>query len=232
MVEGKDSALIRLVRGEGGALWLSQPERRLIKFAIDTFGEPLSRFLLSGLGEEREEGRIWLFTIAFTAHHGVNMNREVKVEADDLPDIVTSLPQRREPLVILALLWLLLAGSGSSSSSLSYQQEEVLGLLGWQNDTQSRLAIDEAVNRYVDLSYRWTLSGDELAEKNYPHYRGWARFVSGCGYRDIEQGESGRMRRVANRVEFASEFVSDLMSRSLFGVYWNKVVSLERSSQP
>lgn len=102
-------------------------------------------------------------------------------------------------------------------------------LLGWADTPDYRLSIDEAVGRYVDLSYRWSLGAEELAEQHFAHYRGWARFISGCGYRDAEEEASGQMRRVSNRVDFADESINELMRRSLFGVDWNSVSSLERT---
>jgi hypothetical protein len=222
----RDSELIKLVRGEGGSLWPSRRERWLLKFALDTFGEPLSQFLISGLGEE-EGGRIWLFTIAFTDHRDTICRRDLRVEADELPDVVTLLPRRREPLVMLALLNLLM-GRKPFSSSVFYDQEEVLELLEWKDTPASRLSLDETVKRYADISYRWALSGKELAQKNLSRWQGWSRFVSGYGYRDVEEEEGGRRRRVANRVDFAAEFINELTSRSLFGVNWNNVSSFNR----
>lgn len=202
----------------------------MLKFALEKFGERLSQFLLSGLGEE-EQARTWLFTVTFTDNGGVSRRRDLRVEADDLPDVVTLLPQRREPLVMLALICLLM-GSQPVSSSLFYDQRAVLELLGWDDSPTSRLSIDEAVGRYVDMSYRWSLSADEQAEQHLSRYSGWARFVTGYGYRDVEEEAGGQIQRVANRVDFAVEFINELMSRSLFGLDWNTVVSLERASVP
>lgn len=224
----KDSELIRLIRGEGGSLWPSSGERRMLKFALDAFGESLSRFLLSGLGEE-EESRVWLFTVTFTDNRGVGYRREIRVEAEDNPDVIPLLPRRREPLVMLSLLWLLM-GRQPFSPSMFYNQEEVLTLLGWEDNSSFRLSIDETVERYADLSYRWTLSKEELAEKYISQWQGLARFVSGYSYRDVEEEEGMGRRRVTNRIDFAAEFISELMSRSLFGVDWNNVSSLERVS--
>jgi hypothetical protein len=224
----RDSELIKLVRGEGGSLWPSRRERLLLKFALDTFGEPLSQFLISGLGEE-EGGRIWLFTVAFTDHRDTICRRDLRVEADELPDVVTLLPRRREPLVMLALLRLLMSRK-PFSSSMFYDQEEVLGLLEWKDTFDSRLSIDETVERYADISYRWALSGKELAEKNLSRCQGCSRFVSGYGYRDAEEEGDVRRSRVTNRVNFAAEFISELTNRSLFGVDWNNVSSFNRVS--
>ena len=202
----------------------------MLKFALDAFGEPLSRFLLSGLGEE-EEGRIWLFTVIFTSNGGAIHRRDIRVEADDRPDVVSLLPRRREPIVMLALLWLLM-GRQPFSPSMLFDQEEVLELLEWEDSPSSRLSIDETVERYADLSYRWRLSKEELAEKNISRWQGWSQLVSGYGYRDAEEIKGGQIKRVSNRIAFASKFISELMSRSLFGVNWNNVSSFDRVSNP
>ncbi len=222
----KDSELIRLVTGEDGLLWHSRRNRLLLKFALDAFGEPLSLFLLSGLGEEEEE-RIWLFTVTFTDLKDAICLRDLRVEADELPDVVTLLPRRHEPLVMLALLHILRSRK-PFSSSLFYDQEEVLEVLEWKDTPTSRRSIDETVERYADISYRWALSEKELAEKNLSRGQGWSRFVSGYGYRDVEEEGDGRRSRVANRVDFSAVFINELMSRSLFGVRWNNVISFNR----
>jgi hypothetical protein len=202
----------------------------MLKFALETFGEPLSRFLLSGLGEE-EENRVWLFTVMFADNKNVSYRREIRVEADDLPDVTTLLPRHREPLVMLALLWLLM-NHQPFSSSMFYEQEEVLDLLEWEDSSSSRLSTDETVERYANLSYRWALSKEELIEKDISQARGLSRFISGYGYREAEEIKAGQMKRVSNRIDFSAEFVRELAGRSLFGVSWNHVTSLDRVSCP
>jgi hypothetical protein len=169
------TSLNLLLRCEGPGPWLSRPERRLLKFAIDTFGVPLSGFLLAGLGEEEEEARSWLFSVTFEDNGGVLRRRDIRVEADERPDVVTSLPGRREPLVLIALLWLLMREHKSPVSRFSYGREEVLRVLGWDETPELLSAVDEAVNRYVNLTYTWTLSAEELSERNLNKYRGWTR---------------------------------------------------------
>lgn len=153
-----DSHLRSLIRSEGGALRLSARERALLEFTLATFGEPLSEFMLAGLAEEAE-ARSWLFTVRFDDERAVARRREIKVEPDERPDVVTLLPRRREPLVMLALLRLLSKEAWPSSPKLSYAQEEVLHLLGWEDSVDARSAIDGAVERYARLSYKWGLSG-------------------------------------------------------------------------
>jgi hypothetical protein len=220
-----DSYLLSLIRGEGGAL--SARERLLLKFALDVFGEPLSQLILAGLGEEAE-ARSWLFTVTFENARGATHRREIRLESDEHPGVVTLLPRRREPLVILALLRLLIADRQMASASLSYRQAEVLGLLEWKGAMKSRLILDQAVERYARLSYNWKLSDEELIEGGFAYFHGSARFISGYGHQNHR--EDRQIKRLVSWVEFNSNFVQGLLGRSLWGINWNSVTTLERAS--
>jgi hypothetical protein len=217
------SRLERLVPA-GGYFRLSRKERLLLRFALGRFGEPLSRFLLSGIGEEAE-AQMWIFSVSFDDARGVVRSRIIRVEPDDIPGESRVLPGRREPLVMLALLRLLIEAHGSSPT-LSYNQEQVLNLLGWENDETARSAIDQAVKRYARLAYRWVPGAEELAERKLSFYEAEGRFVSGYGFYGAEEG--GEHKRMASRVDFASEFVEELLRRAVFNVDWNRVGGISR----
>ena len=221
-----DLHLLDLVRGKGGALQLSAHERVLLEFTLDQFGESLTRFLLTGLGEDETvtEG---LFIVRFSGKQGVRYSRHIRVRADYRADIVVRcLPRQKEPLVMLALLWLLMKERQMSSFTLTYEQEEVLRLLGWEDAKASRHRIDEAVKRYCSLYYEWTLGEREMGEKKLTFYDGWARFVTGRGGETVE--EAGELKRVSSFVWFDEMFVREMLSRSLFVINWNDVSSVER----
>jgi hypothetical protein len=218
------SRLERLVPA-GGYFLLSRPERRLLRFALDRFGEPLARFLLSGTGEEAE-ARSRRFTVTFTDQAGTLYQRGIRVIADERGGIATpSLPRRKEPLVMLALLRLLIDVRQTSSFDMRYRQEEILALLGWEGTEDNRLVLDEAVRRYNSLRYEWSLEGEELAAKGYDSYDGQAGFITGYAFENAEA--EGEVKRAAREVRFSGEFVKELMGRSLFGVNWDKVSAVE-----
>jgi len=219
------SNLLEKIRGGDGVPSLSESEFALLAFALDSFGEALGSFFLSGLGEEGNTPG-WLFTITFSDGLGRHCRREVRVQADYRPDLAPSVPKHKEPLVALALLWLLVVHRKLSLSSLSYSQEEVLGLLGWEDTQESRLKIDEAIRRYFTLLYEWGLGEQELAEINLSFFQGEARFISGYRCQSVE--EDGEMRHTANEVNFDEEFVKELIGRSLFSIDWDSVSSMER----
>lgn len=226
------ASLDLLLRREGPGPWLTGPERRLVKFAVDAFGAPLASFLLSGLGEKDKGGKAWLFSVTFEDNRGISRRREVRVEAPDLPDAVTSLPAGKEPLVLMALLKLLLAKRGMPPSRLSYRREEALRLLGWGETDEALRAVDATVERYADLGYRWALSAEELAERDLARFRGWASFVTGCGHHDAEDASGGPVKRESSYVQFSAEFVRELISRSVFDVKWDNVREMTRNPPP
>lgn len=206
---------------------LSPPEQQLLDFSHERFGGPLSRFLLSGLGEEGE-ARSRVFVITFTGKAGSLIRRQVHVEADDLiPDIPTCLPRAREPLVLLALLRLLTSIAEIIPATLFYDPTEVLGLLGWENSAENRLAIEEVVERYSLLSYRWEMSAEELSAERLSFHRSKERFVSGYSHGEADEPDEGHRGCGVNRVDFSLSFVEELLGRSLFGVDWDRVINVE-----
>lgn len=203
---------------------LSASEQRILDFAHEQFGEPLTRFLLAGLGEDGT-AQSWLFTIQFTSD-GATLRREIQVSAGEQPDGLGRLPQRREPLVILALLRLLVLRNQISSASLSYKMEEVLEILGWKDTIRSRRLIDEAVERYSSLMYRWAMGVDELALRRLSFYNSTECFVSGFSRLDEEGKHGNDAMRVINRIDFNKEFVETLTQRTLFEIDWDYVQSV------
>jgi hypothetical protein len=199
---------------------LSAPEQRLLDSSRELFGEHLSQFLLTGLDEE-DEAQTWLITVTFVDEKFVDQCREIKVEADDRPDTAALLPRRREPLVILALLQLLIVDREMSSASLYYETEEVLGLLGWEDSVKSRFTVDEAIERYSNMSYNWRLSSKELEERTLSFYNSQSRIVSGYDRYEVEM--EGRSKRLPSIVDFGAPFVEGLVARRLFDIDWNNV---------
>lgn len=207
---------------------LSPPEQQLLVFSHERFGEPLSRFLLSGFPEEGE-ARSQVLVITFIGKAGSVIRRRVYVEADDLtPDIPTHLPHAREPLVLLALLRLLTSIAEISPATLFYDPTEVLGLLGWEDSAENQLAVEEAVERYSLLSYRWEMNAEELSAERLSFHRSRERFVSGYSHGEPEEGYAGRG---VNRVDFSLSFVEELLGRSLFGVDWDRVSNVDIESE-
>jgi hypothetical protein len=203
---------------------LSALEHLLVASAREQFGEPLTQFLLAGLGDD-EPAQGQLFTIEFI-ENGTALRREVKVSTSEHSDGSIRLPQRREPLIILALLQLLIAHDQTSTVSLSYHLEEVLEILGWKDTARSRRIIDETIERYSTLMYSWKMSSDELAFRKLSFYNSRECFVSGFSCIDEGSKDGKHLTRITNRIDFNKEFVESIKQRSLFKIEWNSVKSI------
>lgn len=203
----------------------SAPEQQLLDFAVGEFGEPLSQFLLTGLGEEPVDRR-WRFTITYINDGDVRLERQVEVLTFEPEDGSSCLPRKRDPLMLLALLQLLLHKGQGSKFDLLYSLEDVLRLLGWDDTGETRQEIDEAINRYFLLMYMWELNRSELSRRKLSFYKVNERPVTEYRTVDREVGEEGLMKRVYNQVKFNEFFINGLLRRNLFGIEWNQVSSL------
>lgn len=151
------------------AMKLSGPEQRLLDFAHGQFGGHLTLFLLAGLGEEAvgQRGR---FTITYTSGKSASLKRHVEVITYEPADGSSYLPRGRNPLVLLALLYLLMNAEQGSLNILRYEQEDMLSLLGWKDTLKARWEVDEAVKRYFLLTYQWKMNKDELLRERLTFY--------------------------------------------------------------
>jgi len=209
---------------------LSAHEQRLIEFAHQRFGEHLTQFLLTGLGEEQMGQRL-RFSITYAGGAEV-LKRKLNIITHEPADGSTCLPHGRHPLVLIALLQLLLRGGHAPPNSLRYDQEDVLNLLGWKDTRKARGEIGEAIKRYCMLVYEWKMSRKELARNRLAFYDASEGLISEYNIVDEEVEESGWMRRVSNRVLFNENFIDRLLGRSLFDVVWDQVRSIELVSAP
>lgn len=206
---------------------LSAPEQSLLDFSREQFGEHLSQFLLAGLGEENNEQR-WHFAITYLNKDGAELLRRVEVITYEPPDGSTLMPRMRDPLVLLALLQLLLRRDQISPGNLRYEQEDILSLLGWEDTKEARGEIDEAVERYFLLVYKWKMNKSELLRKKLTFYTASENLMSEYEIVDREVGELGRAGHIFNRVAFNVHFTEQLLRRSLFGIDWNSVRAISR----
>jgi hypothetical protein len=197
---------------------LSAPEQRLLDFAREQFGEHLSQFLLTGLGE-RQVGQRGRFTISYASGVNAALKRHVEVITYEPADGSSYLPRARNPIVLLALLYLLMNGNQGSLNVLHYEQEDVLSLLGWKDTHRSRREIEEAVERYFLLMYKWKMNKSELHRDGLTFFTANEAMISAHESIDTGDGKSAR-------VVFSEHFIEQLLSRSLFGVDWNNARSV------
>lgn len=203
---------------------LSIAEQKLVVFAREEFGEFITQFLLAGLGEE-EMVQSRLVSMTTISPEGTREKRLIQVIADEQPDSATCCPNRREPLVILALLRHLATFNEGTSASLVYTHEEIRNLLGWKHNTESNLVIDEAVARYFGLSYEPIIDENELNRRRLLFLKSRERFIVGYSL-DDDSIEERNDEKAIRRVDFSVEFMKRLKERSLFSIDWNSVCSI------
>ncbi len=204
---------------------LSTPEQHLLNFAREEFGEKLTDLLLAGLGED-VVALSWRFVINYAGGDGAPLKRHVEVITHEPLDGTSCLPRRRDPLVLIALLRLLVKGNGASINRLHYKEEEVLNLLGWEDTTETRSEIDEAVRRYFLLTYKWEMNESELKDKNLSVYTANNQMITETQKFEEEIRGSKPVKRI-NRIVFSEHFIEQLLSRSLFNVDWKRVWSVK-----
>jgi hypothetical protein len=204
----------------------SGPEQRLLDFARQQFGEHLSQFLLAGLGEGNV-GQRRGFIIHFSGDENIVLRRHVEVITYEPLNGLSYLPRHRDPLVLLALLYLLLQGDHALPNLLCYTQDEVLGLLGWNDTKKTRREIDEAVKRYSLITYKWKMNESEIERRNLSYYTADENLISKYHLIYSEIRESG-LERVLNQIAFNAHFINQLLHRSLFEIEWIRVQSISR----
>ncbi len=207
---------------------LSAPEQRLIDFAHEQFGEHLSQFLLTDL-EEEAAGQRGRLTITYASGENAVLKRHVEVITYEPSDGSSYLPCARNPLVLIALLNLLISNDNGSLSTLRFNREELLNILGWKNTRKSNREIDEAVQRYFMLTYKWKMNKSELTRRKLRFYTSDVSLISESKILS-EEGADGQLKPVISQIVFNEHFIEHLLSRSLFGIDWNSVKSLRSSS--
>lgn len=198
-------------------LGLTTAERKIIESTREEFGEPLTQFLLAGLGEQKV-GQRWRFTISYVDGTGVRLKREVQAISHEPEDGSSCLPRGRDPLIFLALIQLFIRNTQAADYELVYDQEDVLNLLGWDDTEETQFEVNEAIKRYFLMTFKWRMNRTELARKNLSSYTTLERPISECG--TFEEGE-GQSRRTSGRVIFSETFIEQLKRRRLFDIDWN-----------
>jgi hypothetical protein len=197
----------------------SVPVDQLLAFASAEFGDHLSGLLLSGYGEQAAQQRS--YSVLTRDGSGQQQEHIVKVATAHH----SGLPSGREPLVLIALLKLLFAGTGLQTGRVVYAHEAVSEMIGWERSPETGEAVDAAVMRYFHLFY-----GKEESMSIDPggplmRYSQSRRLIAGYDYQDEVEASGGRGVRSYNRVTFRREFIDQLRGRSLFDFDWEQIIS-------
>ncbi len=197
-------------------------EHPLIAFARDAYGEHLCALLLDGYKDPAPaRGRSFVIRLAPAGE------RYLKVNADEHVGAEPALPYGDDPLVLLALLKLLPEGGDPERPRVTFEHEDVLRLLGREASAESRALVDGAVARYFDLTYQPVKTLEELAGRAPVVFIHMIRMISRYDFVEAPGENGSGPRRVENGVNFNKDFFENLRRRSLFGIGWDSVRSIE-----
>lgn len=197
-------------------------EHPLIAFARATYGEHLCELLLAGY-KELAPARSRSFVIRLEPAG----ERYLKVIADEQLGAEPALPYGDDPLVLLSLLKLLPEGGDPERPRVTFEYEDVLRLLGREASDESRALVDDAVARYFNLTYQPVKTLEELTGRAPVVFIHMIRMISRYDFVEAPGGNGSGPRRVENGVNFNKDFFENLRRRSLFGIGWDSVRSIE-----
>jgi hypothetical protein len=199
----------------------SKAEQKLIDFSREAFGEYLSALLLSGYGDDHAlSSQDYAVELA---EGETDTQLQLMFVAEGPSTIQPSLPRRKEPLVLLALLRMLMKRGADLTDRLSYRHKEVLKLLGWGDTTKDEGTLTEAVTKYFHVFYQLNVSheqsGSEGSDSTYK-----LRIISSYTFNSGDGSKAGKA--APDSITFCRDFVEHLCKRKLLGIDWERVKGL------
>jgi hypothetical protein len=198
----------------------TEQERRLVALMQERYGEMLSLFLLSGLGEDGKAGARY-FTVCEVDWDG-NIIRRRLVLSPDSED--SMLPHGRDPLVFAAILKLL--RERGQANKVSFRLADLTAALGWDAAADSAEAVAGAIGRYYGATLAALPQRGELDIVESPPPGRGSRILIERETR-VTEGES--VKKSYFGVAFHLEFSLWLRHRLLLGIDWKRVAAISMS---
>lgn len=192
-------------------------ERRLIRDMKGRFGDSLCQFLLAGYGEDKV-----VFTRSFILQETLELKREVllRVTTED----TEGLPNKREPLVFLALLSLLRKKEDVPEIDTLVMPPVLVirKFLGWETNDETHKIIHNAIRKYYHLSYTTVIRDSRTLGVLKGYTINMRRPFVSCGYQSSSVDESEEGKSICIYVEFNTEIRIDVTERKLFSLTWDE----------
>jgi hypothetical protein len=196
-------------------------ERRLTTQARRLFGKHLTLFLLDGFNEDEVvRSRTFVVRLGGT---GTEESYRLRLIADD----ALGLPRKEQPLMLLALLRLLLTKGADPLGKVTYDYQEIAGICGAEDVNDFPAVVDGAIDRYFNLSYQRTINAGEGNGDASPNRTRTDRFLIRYESADESVDNCSTAAIMQRSVSFNLDFFEELRNRSLFGIDWRRVRSLE-----
>lgn len=201
----------------------SKAERELIAYAKKTFGEHLCDLLLCGYGEEGAPSSRD-FVVELAGGGEAATRSRLMFIAEGPAGTSPCLPSRKEPLVLLALIQLLMGGDVAAEGGRHLTCVGVPALLGWDETDESRETVAAAVTKYFHSFYQ-LIDGPNIGGGGRP--RESTRKLRPFGGYEVAGGVGSRKEGDAKcSVTFNPEFTEALGRGMLLGIDWKRVKGL------
>ena len=198
----------------------TRAEKRLVAHLKEQFGEHLSALLLSGY--ETKQWVHWRgLVISTTDRVGTQEEHSVVL----ITEGASFLPHGPDPIVLAAHLRML--SERGVAGRLSYDLFEMLEALGLVDPVQGLKAIEGALYRYYRLSYA---AVGRRRHPMAPHAKGVTaerRILTSYDFEHEPVRGRGDHPTLQTVVEFSQHFLDQLSQRTLLGIDWDLVHSVE-----
>jgi hypothetical protein len=195
----------------------TEQERRLVAYMQERYGEMLSLFLLSGLGEEGQAGARH-FTVSELDWDENIIRRHLVLSSNSAESL---LPHGRDPLVLAATLKLL--RERGQANRVRFRLAELTAALGWGDTAESAEAVSGAIGRYYGATLAALPRGEHHTRESRPPGRGSRILVE----RETEVIEGEGVGESYFGVAFHPDFSLWLGHKLLLGIDWKRVIAVE-----
>lgn len=202
---------------------------RLTEYLERHCGPHLSALLLAGGEETQADCR--LFLVASRGEWDKTQERYIEA---GLRGPSPHLPHGQDPLILAALIRLLFERGQvtEETCTLTVDHNALLKLLGLKDSFEARRRLREALERYENLHFVEVLFRQS---KKGPKKTGRANLNRVLTYQEAETvtgGTTGWGTHLRVAVEFDYSFIDGLRRGTLFGVDWQRVISINEVESP
>lgn len=200
---------------------LTPPEEQLIQRSTLRFGEALTKFLLTGLGEVKTVTSV---TFQFETEEPYPLRLKLATHSP------AGLPKGREPMVLLYLLNDVEPKEWADDEIVKASVFEIHDTLEWDFNDETSELICSAILSYFDTSF-------ELIRDEEEHF-----FKGATGFPSIikrlvisydlvfDEYEGGPKKLSFASIDMPGGLVRDLFNRNFMNIAWNETVSYEQQS--
>lgn len=200
-----------------------ETEERILADMRTLFGEPLSAFLLSGLGSEEVGNRRTFLATVWNSSDGLH-RRYIEIRGNS----ARGLPFKNEPLIWATLL-LMFFDTYRPASNYSCQHNKILEILNWPDTKESKEIIERALLKYAYLTYLQikVKPQNQIPDSNLNQHITIQSPIIDC---ELSQGlkqNNQTDEKLSIKLEFNQNFIMNLGRKWLFNREWRSIEEIE-----